>query len=390
MSARNRREAEIAVIRPAQPRTTIHAVAGATERRLPGAMEVPIEQVSPDPSQPRQDWGHNDGARHLEDLAESVREFGILQPLVVREDGYVADGRQRYLIIAGGRRYAAAQRADLATVPVVVRGEESSRVRILQLIENLQRQELSPLDEARAYQELIDIEKLSPPMLAARLHLSAQHVRDRLRVLTDQVLTDAVERQQISATAARDMMQLPEEAFMSFRVRVLNGEPIQSSDVATVRMQLSAAGIVNPRRKTVRPKKQTSFVSTDVTGTDIAAETITSSKKQTSFVPTDATAELTGKSLTPSLPTRNSLTGEDTALEMPTGTRSGVDPKSELLETPDGLNPSADALALLIESTLRGALRTEIIEKIARQSDTAAEAWWLIVYRCLRERLLTS
>ncbi len=56
MSAHNRREAEVAVVRPAQPRTTLHAVAGATERRLPGAMEVPIEQVSSDPGQPRQDW----------------------------------------------------------------------------------------------------------------------------------------------------------------------------------------------------------------------------------------------------------------------------------------------------------------------------------------------
>jgi ParB family transcriptional regulator, chromosome partitioning protein len=365
MSARNRREAEIAVVRPAQPRTTIHALAGATERRLPGAMEVPIDQVAPDPSQPRQDWEHNDGARHLDELAESVREFGILQPLVVREDGHVADGRQRYLIIAGGRRYAAAQRADLASVPVVVRGEESSRVRILQLIENLQRQELSPLDEARAYQELIDLEKLSPPMLAARLHLSAQHVRDRLRVLADQALADAVERQQISATAARDIMQLPEEAFLSFRARVLNGEAIQSSDVAAVRMQLSAAGIINPRRKTVRPKKQTSFV------------------------PTGATTELTGKSLMIGLPARNGLIAEDMALEIPTCIQSGIGPVSEPLETPDSLNSSANALALLIDGALRGALRAEIIERIAGQNDTAAEVWWLLVCRHLRERLLT-
>jgi hypothetical protein len=160
--------------------------------------------------------------------------------------------------------------------------------------------ELRPLDEARAYQELIDLEKLSPPMLAARLHLSAQHVRDRLRVLADQALADAVERQQISATAARDIMQLPEEAFLSFRARVLNGEAIQSSDVAAVRMQLSAAGIINPRRKTVRPKKQTSFV------------------------PTGATTELTGKSLMIGLPARNGLIAEDMALEIPTCIQSGI------------------------------------------------------------------
>ncbi len=263
MSARDRREAEVAVVRPAQPRTTLHAVAGATERRLPGAMEVPIEQVSPDPGQPRQDWEHNGGARRLDELTESIREFGVMQPLVVREDGTIGDGRQRYLIIAGGRRYAAARRAGLATIPVVARSEESSRVRILQLVENLQRQDLSPIDEARAYQELMDLENLSPPTIAARLHLSAQHVRDRLRVLSDQVLADAVERRQISATAARDIMQLPDDEYMAFRTRVLNGEAIQSSDVATARGRLSAAGVVNPRRKAARSKKQTSFVPGD-------------------------------------------------------------------------------------------------------------------------------
>ncbi len=167
-------------------------------------MEIPLEQVVPDPGQPRQDWSHNDGARRLSELAESVREFGVLQPLVVREDGTIRDGRQCYIIISGARRRAAAERAGLPSLPVVVRGEESSRVRALQLVENLQRQELSPLDEARAYQELIDLEGLTPPALAARLHISPQHVRDRLRVLADQVLADAVERRQLAPSVARN------------------------------------------------------------------------------------------------------------------------------------------------------------------------------------------
>ena len=66
-----------------------------------------------------------------------------------------------------------------------------------------------------------------------------------------------------------------------------------------------------------------------------------------------------------------------------------MDPILEPLETSDGLNPSADAVALLIEGALRGALRAEIIEKIASQNDFASESWWLLVYRHLRERLLT-
>ncbi len=267
------RESEVAVIRPPQPRSSLRAVAGAAERRLQGAIEVPIEQVVADPDQPRRDWGYNDGGARLRELAESVREFGILQPLVVREEGTTPDGRQRYIIISGARRRAAAEQAGLATLPVVVRGEESSRVRVLQLIENLQRQDLSPLDEARAYQELMEVEGLTPPQLADRLHVSAQHVRDRLRILSDQVLADAVERKQISATVARDIKQLPDDVASEFRRRIRSGERVETSHVAEMRGRLAAAGVVNPRRKLPkvrteaerdkegeRPEEQTTFV----------------------------------------------------------------------------------------------------------------------------------
>lgn len=260
MPARRAREAEIAVIRPAQPRTPHQAIAGATERRLPGAMEVPIEQVAPDPAQPRRDWGHNDGGQRMDELAASIREFGILQPLVVREDGTLNDGRQRYVLIAGARRRMAAERAGLTVVPILLRDEPTTKIRVLQLIENLQRQELSPLDEARAYQELIDLENLSPPDLAGRLHISAQHVRDRLRVLADQVLADAVERRQIAASTARDIMKLPDEEITTFRFRVQSGERLQLNDIATARARLAAEGVVNPRRKRPPAPEQTVFV----------------------------------------------------------------------------------------------------------------------------------
>jgi ParB/RepB/Spo0J family partition protein len=388
MSARNRREAEVAVVRPAQPRTTLHAVAGATERRLPGAMEVPIEQVSPDPSQPRQDWEHNGGARRLDELTESIREFGVLQPLVVREDGTIDDGRQRYLIIAGGRRYAAARQAGLTTVPVVARSEESSRVRILQLVENLQRQDLSPIDEARAYQELIDLENLSPPTIAARLHLSAQHVRDRLRVLSDQVLADAVERRQISATAARDIMQLPDDEYMAFRTRVLNGDAIQSSDVVTARGRLSAAGVVNPRRKVAQPKKQTSFVPGDVHRSPM--DDTERPEKQTSFVSRDADGSVIRAS--DATPSTVNIGASDEGAKSRAAANAylrNIDER-DLYGASDEVASSAHRIALLIESALRDAQCTEVIAQITSQDAIdGMEEWWLLVYRHLRRRLLT-
>jgi len=225
----------------------------ALERRLVGAKEVPIDQVVPDPAQPRRDWVQADGTRRLEELAGSIREFGLLQPVLVFEDGTIDDGRPCYRIIAGARRRIASERAGLTMIPVVVR-EASGRLRYLQLQENVQRQDLAPLDEARAFQELLDLgrhedEGLTAQSLAARLSISGQHVRDRLRLLTDQVLADAVERRQISASAAREIMKLPDEEIPAFRERVRRGEHLQTNDVATARARLAAAGVVNVRRK---------------------------------------------------------------------------------------------------------------------------------------------
>src|SRR5918911_158870 len=208
---------------------------------VPGAVSVPIDKVERDPDQPRRDWRHAEGYQRLDELTQSIKEFGLLQPLVVRR---VAD---HYVVIAGGRRLVAARRAGLREVPVIVRDDEGARVRVLQLIENLQRQQLSPLDEARAYQEMLEIDALTTGSLAARLHVSTQTVRDKLRLLRDQVLADAVERRQIAATVAREINKLPDDVAEELRKRIQAGEKLQVSDIDEVRAQLAAAGVVNPR-----------------------------------------------------------------------------------------------------------------------------------------------
>ena len=123
---------------------------------------------------------------------------------------------------------------------------------------NLQRQDLAPLDEARAYQELLDIQKCSPRQLAALLHISDQQVRLRLRLLSDQVLADAVERRQIAANTARLIQQLPDEEQEPFRERVRQGERLQENDLAAVRARLLAEGAIHPRR--TRPPRGASVV----------------------------------------------------------------------------------------------------------------------------------
>ena len=234
---------------PRAPARLLRTGAGPTGQPLEGALLVPLDQVVADPRQPRQDWTHDDGERRLDELTASVREYGILQPLLVRQDGTLPDGRARYVIINGGRRRVAAERAGLEHVPLVVRGAEGARLRILQLIENLQRQALSPLDEARAYQEILDTEGISPPALSARLSLSAQHIRDRLRLLADQVVSDAVARRQITIKASRYLLQLPDEELHRFKEQIQRGIEVTYADIQGVRARLEANGVVNPRHK---------------------------------------------------------------------------------------------------------------------------------------------
>jgi len=354
----------------------------APVRPLVGAVEVPIKQVVPDDRQPRRDWDHGEGRRRLEELAASIREFGVLQPLLVRQDGTFPDGGARYRIIAGGRRRTAAEMVDLATLPVVVRGEEAQQVRVLQLIENLQRQDLSPLDEARAYQELIDADGLSPQALAERLHISGQHVRERLRLLADQVFADAVERRQISATAARDIMRLPDEEIARFRQRVLAGETLQSNDVARARAHLTAAGVANPRFKGGgRPARSgSSSVSSAVERTIILGP----AGDQTVDVgaPTPA-------SVTAPVPDQATLDHPAAAATEQSAAHTDVPPapapRQEVALIADERGKMADTIAGMIVVHVRDEARTDIVAVLAQVGDDASLA--LAVIGALRRQL---
>ncbi|MDO8795138.1 MAG: ParB/RepB/Spo0J family partition protein [Vicinamibacterales bacterium] len=141
-----------------------------------GIRELDIDLLSPNNAQPR---GQMDDAR-LEDLARSIRSNGIIQPIIVRKVG------SAYRIIAGERRWRAAQRAGLLKVPVVVRelAQDAERENLqLALIENIQREELNCIDEAAAYRRLIDDFQLTQEQVAAAVGKDRSSVANHLRLL---------------------------------------------------------------------------------------------------------------------------------------------------------------------------------------------------------------
>ena len=135
---------------------------------------LPIYKVEPNPNQPRQDFNEEE----LEALAESIRVHGVIQPLTVREtaNGY-------YQIIAGERRWRASRLAELTEIPVVVIEADDKKAMELALIENLQRQDLNPVEEALGYQTLMEEHGLTQEQAAARVGKSRPAVANALRLL---------------------------------------------------------------------------------------------------------------------------------------------------------------------------------------------------------------
>lgn len=173
---------------------------------VPGARfaELPVDSIRPNPRQPRTVFDEE----ALEELVASILEIGVLQPIVVRSDG--ADG---YELIMGERRWRATQAAGLATVPAIIRDTEDSDLLRDALLENLHRSQLNPLEEAAAYQQLLDDFGCTHEELASRIHRSRPQISNTLRLLR---LPPLVQRRVaagvISAGHARALLGLADGA----------------------------------------------------------------------------------------------------------------------------------------------------------------------------------
>jgi ParB family transcriptional regulator, chromosome partitioning protein len=198
-----------------------------------GPLEVDIDRLSPNELQPRMQFDDE----KLEELAASIKAKGIIQPILVRP---IAGGA--YRIIAGERRWRAAQRAGLLKVPVVVReiGEGDQQLLELALIENVQRENLNPLDEAIAYQRLADQFSLTQEQIAAAVGKDRSSVANFMRLLR---LPEEVRADLAAGTLtmghARTLLTLPDEAAQRHAAREVISRSLSVRDTEALVKRLA-------------------------------------------------------------------------------------------------------------------------------------------------------
>ena len=174
----------------------------AEEPRLPVRI-IPLQKAEPNPNQPRKNFDPEE----LEALAQSIRENGILQPLTVRETG-----KGFYQIIAGERRWRAARMAGLKELPVLVVEADEEKTARLSLIENLQRQDLNPMEEAMGYKRLMEDFSMTQEQAADSVMKSRPAVANALRLLKlPESLREMVADGRLSPGHARAVLSLPTE-----------------------------------------------------------------------------------------------------------------------------------------------------------------------------------
>ncbi len=167
-----------------------------------GVRELPIDALVPNPFQPRRDFAEAE----LRDLAASIRSAGLLQPILVRKIG------GRHQIVAGERRWRAARTAGLANVPVLVRDLTDEQTAIFGLVENLHREDLNPIEKARAFKRIQQMSKASQEEIAKQVGLERSTVANFLRLLELPVEVQAhVSRGTLSMGQARAILSLADD-----------------------------------------------------------------------------------------------------------------------------------------------------------------------------------
>jgi ParB family transcriptional regulator, chromosome partitioning protein len=228
-----------------------------------GQRMLPVEKLLPNPDQPRQNFDSDS----LAELAESIREKGIIQPLIVRADPNTPG---QFQIVAGERRWRAAQIAQLHEVPVIERGYSDAEVLEIAIIENLQRSDLSAVEEARAYDQLMGRFGHTQEKVAEALGKSRSHIANMLRLLTlPKAVQDHLQSGALSMGHARALIPLPNPAEVAAQV-ISKGLSVRATE-DLVRKLTSGEKSVEGRRAEGRPSAPQKDADTRALEQDLSA-----------------------------------------------------------------------------------------------------------------------
>jgi ParB family chromosome partitioning protein len=221
-------------------------IPGGDDAQENGILQVAVDVVSPNPRQPRNMMHPED----LEELTLSIREHGVLQPLIVTE----GELSGQYVLIAGERRLQAAKLAGLASVPVLVRQATDQQRLELAIIENIQRSDLSALEEAEAYRQLAEDFELSHESIAARVGKSRVAITNTLRLLRlpDSVKNALIEKR-ISEGHARALLALPTPEAQTAALRTVLAQELNVRQTEELVRKLSGEKPVRRPKLAVPP-----------------------------------------------------------------------------------------------------------------------------------------
>lgn len=206
--------------------------------------EIPINEIQPSPFQPRLIFDDE----RLDELCQTIQSYGLIQPIVVRR---VSQG---YELIAGERRWRAVQKLQLPTIPAIIRNMEHHEAASVALIENLQREGLSAIEEAHAYQKLLELHHITQENLAGRLGKSQSSIANKLRLLQ---LTDegqqALFHRQITERHARALLTVKDSAY---QIQILQEIIAQKLTVKQTEDRLKKKlKLLDENTKTKKPRK---------------------------------------------------------------------------------------------------------------------------------------
>lgn len=213
-------------------------------------LHIPIDQIKTNPHQPRKSFSEET----IEELAASIRQHGILQPLLVRREGH------EYILIAGERRLRAAYKAGIPTVPVRVFSGDENELSEISLIENLQREDLNPVEEAQAYQDLIDRFNYTQEMIAEKVGKSRTAITNSLRLLRlGKTIKDDLVQQKISMGHARAYLGIESPALQeeAHKIVLKRGLSVRQTERLVQQLKLSKHG--RKSKKTINSIEQAQY-----------------------------------------------------------------------------------------------------------------------------------